>query len=260
MRYLQSLCLALGIQAVLATFALASELGTTWKQTRTMPAPEAKQAAAADERFVYAITNDVVAKYDRQTGNRLATSTGDAEHLNSGFLWNGRLYCAHSNFPKQPERSQIFVLDLDRMQLSSFKEFGNFGGSLTWAVRKGDHWWCNFALYGPLNSQTFLVEFDSEWKELGRWTYPPEVVRKIGGASLSGGIWDGDALLVTDHDHPVLYRLHVPKASGVLEFIESQPAPITGQGIAFDPVTKGLIGIHRAERRVAFMERAVPTK
>src|SRR5690606_24801350 len=47
-----------------------------------LPAPEAVQAAAADERFVYAIANSVVAKYDRASGERVAASTGEAKHLN----------------------------------------------------------------------------------------------------------------------------------------------------------------------------------
>lgn len=42
----------------------------------SLPAPEASQAAAADERFVYAIADAVVAKYDRGTGERLEVSKG----------------------------------------------------------------------------------------------------------------------------------------------------------------------------------------
>ncbi len=63
-----------------------------------MPAPEASQAAAADADFVYAIANDRIGKYERTTGRRVGMSNGDAHHLNSGFFWQGRLYCAHSNY------------------------------------------------------------------------------------------------------------------------------------------------------------------
>src|SRR6187551_1438567 len=91
-----------------------------WGTVREIPAPEANQAAAADERFLYAITNKVVAKYDRETGMRIAVSTGPAEHLNSGFLHNGRVYCAHSNYPKQPEKSKTKVLDCESMELTTF--------------------------------------------------------------------------------------------------------------------------------------------
>ena len=41
---------------------------TAWEKAGEWPAPEAKQAAAADERFLYAVTNTLVAKYDRETG------------------------------------------------------------------------------------------------------------------------------------------------------------------------------------------------
>lgn len=66
---------------------------TTWTTIRELPAPEAHQAAAADEHSFYAITNKSIAKYDRETGLCTAISTGPAEHLNSGFLWEGKLYC-----------------------------------------------------------------------------------------------------------------------------------------------------------------------
>ena len=40
----------------------------------------------------------------------------DAKHLNSGFFHDGKLYCAHSNYPKLPESSQLMVLDPDTMK------------------------------------------------------------------------------------------------------------------------------------------------
>src|SRR3954467_8171235 len=91
----------------------------SWSATGTLAADEAYQAAAADEKFVYAITNSQVAKYDRQSKQRIATSTGEAKHLNSGFLQSGKLYCAHSNYPEISERSEIKVLDLETMKLST---------------------------------------------------------------------------------------------------------------------------------------------
>jgi hypothetical protein len=173
---------------MLAVAGQGQENGTPWKQTAAMPAAEAHQAAAADEQFAYAISSTQVAKYERPTGRRVAVSTGDAHHLNSGFFWKDRLYCAHSNYPQQPERSEIKVLDPAAMRLTTFKDFGNLGGSLTWAVRDEDHWWCNFARYGDDNAKTFLVKFDDRWQEQGRWTYPPEVIRELGRYSLSGGL------------------------------------------------------------------------
>ena len=63
---------ALGIQA--------AENGRMWKLARTLAAPEAHPAAAAEGKFVYAITSRSVAKYDRKSGKRKATSEGAAKH------------------------------------------------------------------------------------------------------------------------------------------------------------------------------------
>ncbi len=229
-----------------------------WSPTATLTAPEANQAAAADEKFVYAITNTLVAKYDRLTGERVAVSTGEAKHLNSGFLWQGKLYCAHSNYPSTPERSEIKTLDLESMRLSTFKDFGSYGGSLTWVVNQDGNWWCNFARYGADNSRTFLVKFDADWHEKGRWTYPDAVIRKLGSYSLSGGLWRDNDLLVTGHDDPLFFRLHLLSQGTVLELIDTQAVPFTGQGFASDPHTGGLVGINRAKNQVVFAVQKDP--
>lgn len=223
-----------------------------WVATGTLDAEEAHQAAAADEKFVYAITNTKVAKYDRLTKKRVAVSMGEAKHLNSGFLHKGKLYCAHSNYPQTPERSEIMVLNLETMKLSTFKDFGNFGGSLTWAVFHDGHWWCNFALYGNENKQTFLVKFDPKWNEQARWTYPAGVIRELGRNSLSGGIWRDEEFCVTGHDDRVLFQVRLPQQGTVLELAGKRSIPFTGQGIAHDPKTEGLVGIDRAKKQVVF--------
>ncbi|WP_074310630.1 hypothetical protein [Singulisphaera sp. GP187] len=225
---------------------------TPWEKASEWPAPEARQAAAADERFLYAITNTLVAKYDRGTGQRVAVSTGKAEHLNSGFLWEGRVYCAHSNFPKLPEQSKIMVLDPETMQLSTYKDFGSAGGSLTWSVRHEGNWWCNFARYGAENAKTFLVKYDDSWHEQGRWTYPPEIFHELHEYSFSGGVWRDGSLLVTGHDDPVLFRFQL--RNGQFQLVEKQAVPFTGQGIADDPSTGGLVGIDRARRKLVLAQ------
>lgn len=238
--------------AALAPIAFAKDPAIT--QTATLPAQEANQAACADERFVYAIDSKVIAKYDRATGERVSTSTGDAHHLNSGFLHDGSLYCAHSNYPRKPEKSEIMRLDTSTMVLSPFKNFGEYRGSLTWVVRDGDVWWCNFAHYGADNAKTVLVKLDTEWRELGAWTYPPEVVKELGQYSISGGLWHDGYLLTTGHDHKVIYRLRLPTEGNVLELVDKISSPFPGQGIAFDPKTRGLMGIDRSKRQVLFSE------
>lgn len=261
-RVLGSRLFLLSIVVVLVSFAAgiacADEPPQAWRETGSLPAAEATQAAAADERFVYAVSNRTVAQYDRRSGQRVATSSGAAQHLNSAFLWQGRLYCAHSNYPEQPELSQIKTLDLATMRLENLHDFGSFVGSLTWVVRGDDAWWCNFARYGADNAQTTLVRFDDSWREQGRWTYPREVLAAIGRHSLSGGVWRDELLNVTDHDHRVVYRMQLPAAGDVLQYVDQIPAPFAGQGIANDPLTGGLVGIERAGRRVVFARLAEP--
>lgn len=241
------------------TWLSTAEADDAWNKTAELAAPEAIQAAAADGRFVYAIASEKVARYDRGSGRRLSVSTGPAKHLNSGFLWKGKLLCAHSNYPQMPERSEIKVLDPTSMRLSTFKDFGNFGGSLTWVVRHGDDWWCNFARYGEKNAETFFVRFDDEWRETGRWTYPNAVISQLGRFSLSGGLWWGQELLVTGHDKPEFYRLRLPRTGRVLEYVGKQSVPFTGQGFAKDPATGGLVGISRAKRQVIFVGAGEPS-
>jgi hypothetical protein len=231
---------------------------TAWETAEEWSASEARQGAAADERFLYAVTNTLVAKYDRKTARRVAVSTGEAEHLNSGFVWEGRVYCAHSNYPRLPEESKILVLDPETMRLSTYKDFGNAGGSLTWAVRHEGHWWCNFAHYGADNARTFLVKYDDEWREQGRWTYPPEVFRELHEYSFSGGLWRDGSLLVTGHDDPLLFRFQVEDGRPMLRLIERQSVPFTGQGFADDPATGGLIGIDRARRKLVLARPRPP--
>jgi hypothetical protein len=216
--------------------------------------PYATQAAAADEHFVFAVSNKVIAKLDRATGAGLALSRGEAAHLNSAILLEGRLYAAHSNFPLKPEQSDIRVLNPETMKLEVFHRFENPPGSLTWMLRREGSWWCHFAGYGTEKKKSCLVRFDAGWKETGRWNYPEALMKEWGMMSLSGGIWQGDVLLATGHDKKVIYRLKVPAAGGSVEWFGSMPSPFPGQGIAADPKTGGLVGIDRARKLVLFAE------
>jgi len=225
-----------------------------YRETGTFAASQAHQAAAADRKFIYAITNTVVAKYSRKTGEQLAISVGDAHHLNSGYMYRGSLLCAHSNYPGIPEQSQIKVLDPKSMQLTTFHDFGDYGGSLTWVVRVGNRWLCNFARYDENNGDTFLAEFDRNWTETRRWTYPHEMVAQLGKYSLSGGLFHQQRLLVTGHDAQQIYFLRIPPVGAVLKYVGKTPVPFTGQGFAVDPIGGGLIGISRAEHRVIFLQ------
>lgn len=226
-----------------------------WQVVQVISAPEAHQAAVADRESVFAVTNTQIARYDRKTGTRIGRSTGKARHLNSGFLHDGIIYCAHSNYPLVPEISEVMKLDPESMQLSTAHSFGDFGGSLTWVVFHDKAWWCNFARYGDQNRETFLVKFDAEWRELKRWTYPDAVLDQLGRYSLSGGLWDRGHLVVTGHDEPVLFVLRLPDSGSRLQLVRKEVIPFTGQGIASDPVTGGLVGIRRAAREIVIATR-----
>lgn len=251
MRSVFAVLLLVVLQAVPLAAKLPPASGS-YVATRLLPSKHATQAAATDDKYVYAVSNTDVARYDRATGKELAVSKGEAVHLNSGFLDKGKLYCAHSNYPKKPHRSDIRVLDLETMRLEIFHTFEDAPGSLTWAVRQGEEWWCHFAHYGKDNGKSVLVRYDLRWKETGRWTYPKDLVADWGNFSLSGGIWHGGDLLATGHDEKVVYRLRVPKVGKVVEVIEAVASPFPGQGIASDPKTGGLVGIDRSKGAVVF--------
>lgn len=228
-----------------------------WVKTAVVKSDHATQAACADHTHVYAISNTTVAKYDRKTGELVAKSQGPAEHLNSGFVWQGKVYCAHSNYPKKPDESEIKVFDPATNRLTTFHEFKDPPGSLVWNVHDGKHWWCCFAHYQADNAKTFLAKMDDRFKELARWTFPKTVTDDWDRMSASGGVWDGDTLLVSHHHFQVLYRLKVPKAGKELELVEALDCPFPGQGIAADPAAKGgLVGIDRTNRTVVFAEKA----
>ncbi len=211
----------------------------------------ANQAAAATDKHVFAVSSTTVAMYDRATGKLIATSEGKAQHLNSAFVWKGKVYCAHSNYPNKPETSEIRVYDPETNKLTVFHDFKDPPGSLVWNVHDGKDWWCCFAHYGADNAKTILVKFGDAFKEEQRWTFPKAVVDDWDKMSASGGIWDGDTLLVTHHHYKVLYRVKVPKDGKELELVESLECPFPGQGIAADS-KGGLVGIDRGAKKVVF--------
>jgi len=235
--------------------ALALKPG--WVITSETKSEHATQAAAVDDDSFYAVSNTQVARYDRGTGKLTVSATAEGtKHLNSAFAWKGKVYCAHSNYPNKPEESDIRVFDPKTEKLSVFHKFEKPPGSLVWNIHDGTNWWCCFAHYGNDNAKTFLAKMNPDFKELQRWTFPKVVVDDWDKMSASGGIWDGETLLVSHHHYRVLYRLKLPKNGEVLEFVEALACPFPGQGIAADPKAKGLVGIDRTKKSVVFAERA----
>jgi hypothetical protein len=278
------------VEAATATVRRPRWARPEWTTTALLATPYATQAAAADTRHVYAISSTAVAIFERTglatVGPRLAgeplarfrsaVTSSDTRHLNSGFVHDGRLYCAHSNYPLEPPESDIRVLDPHSERLDVFHTFIDPPGSLVWCVVRPEpgpasdrrsparsaagRWWCCFAHYGADNARTVLIEYadDGLERERRRFTFPGELVADWDGMSASGGLWDGDTLLVSHHHDPVLYRLALPEMGHELQLLATYPGPFPGQGIAVDPVTGGLVGIDRGHLRVVFAAPKCP--
>ncbi len=176
----------------------------------------------------------------------------DAASSSFGFRWPKKLYCAHSNYPQKPERSEIMVLDPVTMALTPFKEFGQYRGSLTWVVREGDFWWCSFAHYGSENAQTALVKLDATWNKQGAWTLSARSGQRA--RPLQHFRWGVEGRPPACHDRRVIYRLRLLERGTQLQWVDGLPSPLPGQGFAADPGTGGFVGVDRAKGSVVFAE------
>jgi len=242
-------------------------------EVRRYAAPEAGQAVAVDESHFFAITNSQIARYDRRTGEQTAIWSADEQrpltHLNSGIVRDGKLYCAHSNYPEFPEASSIEVWDTNLNHIDSHS-LGVLEGSLTWIEPGDDGWWAVFAHYSKRvnenphaksNRWTTLVRFDRQWRRTGGWVFPQDVLDRFEPHSCSGGGWGPDGrLYCTGHDRAEIYQLELPAAGSTLRLVGTFRAPITGQGIAFDNHGH-LFGINRPRRQVieARLDSAPPS-
>jgi hypothetical protein len=228
---------------------------------RRFAAPEATQAVAVDSTFFYAIDDAAIGKYDKKTGQRVAQwkdQTGHIKHLNSGIVFGGALYAAHSNYPDTPMVSSIEVFETDRLGLQRSISLPQGIGSATWVDRAQDAWWVTFANYAGKGGEpgkgpetTTLVRFDLEWQRQAEWRFPRAVVDRWDGMSSSGGTWmDGHGLVTTGHHAPELYLLDLPPSGGELTLREIVPIESEGQGIAVDRSEGLLYSIQRRTHEV----------
>ncbi len=227
-----------------------------------MPADGANQGVAVDATHIYAVDNSRIVKYDRATGARRMTWTGDPAsfpHLNSCAVIGPDLVCAASNYPAVPMKSSVEVFDPATLAHKRTLPLGRQPGSLTWLDRRDGAWWAGFANYdgrggepGRDHTQTAVVKFDDAWKPLGTWTFPREVLARFRPRSASGGAFGPDGrLYVTGHDLPEVYVLEVPPTGGVLKLVATIAVPVEGQAIAFDRgAERVLYGIVRSRRQV----------
>jgi hypothetical protein len=245
--------------------ALKAAPARRWRaeEVRRYPAPEANQAAAVDAVHFYAIGNHIVGKYDKKSGKRVALWECEKGkpllHLNSGLVRQGVLYCAHSNSPALPTVSSIEIWDTKELKHTGAHSFGIFAGAATWIDFHKGHWYVTFAHYRNRNSEpgrdpgwTTLIQFDTEWRQMQGWVYPPEVVSRLGDYSISGGVFGpDDVILCTGHDNQELYVLRFPEGGSTLVYEGMFATPNKGQGIAWDPAQPDLMySIDRAKREV----------
>ena len=239
------------------------------KEIARFDAPEAVQAVAVDAKHFYAIANSRIGKYDKRTGDRVATWSSTDElplkHLNSGIVMDGKLYCAHSNYPTSPETSSVEIWDAVSLEHIASHSFGIYEGSLTWIDQRDGAWWAVFAHYNregndKTNRWTSLVKFDTEWRRLAAWTFPDEVVSRFTPNSCSGGSWGPDGMLYcSGHDLGELYRLELPRSGSILKHVDTIELPITGQGFAWDRNEQHRVfGINRPKRQVVVAEIDLP--
>ena len=243
--------IALGFLAT--PVASAQEPSRHFEEVRRFAAAEARQGVAVDDRHFYAISNRRIGKYDKHTGERVGGWEGAPDgpiiHLDSGIVLDGRLYCAHSNYPGVPMVSSIEVFETDTLEHVDSHSFGIFGGSATWIDRADGHWWVAFGHYagfGGVPDQgpawTNLVKFDDSWRRVAGYVYPRTMVERFREMSNSGGTWGEDGrLYATGHDEGTVFVLSVPTAGSVLTLHEVIPVGAEGQGIAWDRSAPGTL-------------------
>lgn len=223
-----------------------AQTGQKFEEVRRFTAPEARQGIAVDSDCFYAITNREIGKYEKETGKLVkkweSPANGPIIHLDSGVVLDGKLYCAHSNYPGVPMASSIEIFDTKTMEHVGSHSFGIFGGSATWVDRHDGFWWVAFAHYtgsggvpGQGPSWTMLMKFDEDWRWAGGYVYPSNIVEKFGEMSNSGGTWGEDGkLYITGHDNAEIYVMSVPDAGSVMVREATLPVTAEGQGIAWD--------------------------
>ncbi len=156
-------------------------------------------------------------------------------------------------------RSSVLSFDPATLALRSVRELPSAPGSLTWLDWSDGSWWLAFAHYagrggvpGKGPEATRLVQYDTAWQPGRELAFPRELIARFGRHSSSGGGFGPDGLLyVTGHDAPEIYALRIPRQGDTLVLVGIVPAPITGQGIAWDRASPAsLWGIVRGHRQV----------
>ena len=253
------------ILSLLLVFPLSMSLCIAQKVTDLARIPDtvATQAVAVDRKYYYSIGNHTIVKHRKDNGAIAGQweggRNGVIKHLNSGVVVGNKVYCANSNYREYPMASSIEVFDSRTLRPIGSHSFGIYEGSCTWAVWHKSHWWVMFVHYDNYApnattdvSWTSLVKFDKKWRRVESWILPKELLPRIKPYSISGGVFIADdTLYCTHHHNEEIYVLKLPKMGFALEWINTIPVSIQGQGIAADPSKKQVFwGIHRSRKEV----------
>jgi hypothetical protein len=243
--------------------------GQQAKEVRRFEISQAKQAVAVDKDYFYVINNSSISKHRKNDGKLMASWDGTREglltHLNSGMVMEGKLYCAHSNYPEEPMASSIEVFDTQTLEHIDNHSFGIMTGSATWIDHYQGYWWVGFAHYtgkgaseGKDTRWTSVVKFNKAWQQVESWIFPKQLIEQFMPKSNSGGVIGKDGLLYcTGHDKAELYVMQIPDKGFTLQHLKTIPTTIEGQGIALDhSVTDKLVfyGISRSGNKVIVNE------
>lgn len=218
-------------------------------KVREYTAPEARQGVAVDGSAFYAVVNTVIARYDRETGDRGPVWSGPRggliSHLNSCFAEPGRLYCANSNFPQTPMASSVEIFDSGAMTHLESRSLGILDeGSLTFFDRLGDGWIAAFAHYDGEGGLSYkparfsgVVTYDADWRRTGGYALPAGVVDRMAPHAASGGAIGRDGLLyLFGHDRPEMYVVARPVMGPTLIHVATISVDAAGQAFSFDPL------------------------
>lgn len=218
------------------------------EELKRFKADEAHQGVAVDAEHFYAISNAAIGKYRKDTGERVGgwkdAKSGHIKHLNAGLILDGKLWCAHSNYPEMPMKSSVEVFDPKTMQPLESIDLTSVGGSLTWVDRRDGWWYACFAQYAKTGdpARTRVVRFDSNWKPTAEIRFPAEMVAKFGKNSSSGGSFGPDRhLFITGHDTQELYVVDLPVAGDVWAWKTAIPISAHGQAFAWDRSAPALL-------------------
>jgi hypothetical protein len=211
-----------------------------------LAAPEARQGAASDGTYVYAIDNNRIGKYRIADRRRVASWQGDRRlfpHMNSCTVAGRELVCAASNYPAVPQTSAIEVFDAGTLKHVRSISLGVQPGSLTVMDRHAGHWWAVFANYagkggepGRDHRYTMLSRMDESFQIQESWVFPAEVLARMAPRSCSGLSWGPDGLIyATGHDRPEVYVLRLPEAGSTLDLVATLGIASPGQAIDWEP-------------------------